>query len=87
MLESVPLSSIRSPSKYFLDREDDVCPREDVFPCSSIVLREVLMGSLSGKALEGSNSDDVEVEGGEAVNGEGEGFQVRGCKSSSFAGT
>lgn len=87
MLESVSLSSIRSPSKYFLDKEVDVCPREDVFPCSSVVLREGLMGSLSGKALKGSNSDDAEVEGGEAVDGEGEGFQVRGYKSSGFTGT
>lgn len=63
-----------SPSKYFSDREDNVCPRGDVFPCFSIVLTKGSMGFLSGKAQEESNFDEIEVEGREAVGEEGEGF-------------
>lgn len=45
-----------------------------MFSYPSIVLREGSRVVLSGKALEGSNSDGTEIEGGEAVGEEGEGF-------------
>lgn len=74
MLESIPLSSRMSPLKCFSEREEEVFPREDVFPSSSVVLREGSIGVFFGKALEGSNSDSAKIKEREIVGMEREGF-------------
>lgn len=64
MLDSVSLFYTRSPSKCFSERDDDLCPKGEELPCSSIAVGRIFEWIREGNTLDESNPTvDIEEAG------------------------